>query len=406
MKLKNILARNEEDANIKVAKVMRLSVIVFVLVFVLNLFGVFKIEKPIMASAFITGSLLLIVPTVLNYFCNKENPVLKYIYVTIACLFIFLLITLMTFHVVVLYCYPIVLAGYYFSERTTLVAIAETLVFTVLGQIAGFYFNFRPDRNFMTVFRLIYFSILPRFLLLGSLAVLIRVLTLRTHELLQMQEEDDEKIFKLNNDMISGFATLVENRDENTGGHIKRTSRYVELLAHELKNVENFKNQINDDFIENLTKSAPMHDIGKIAIPDSILQKPGRLSPEEYEVMKTHAFKGGQIIRETFGNTGDEDYRIMAFNVARHHHEKWNGNGYPDKLYENDIPLEARIMAVADVFDALSQKRCYRDALPLDDCFKLIEEGSGRDFDPEIVKVFLNLRPQIEQIIRVHSDSV
>lgn len=141
-----------------------------------------------------------------------------------------------------------------------------------------------------------------------------------------------------------------------------------------------------------------MHDIGKIAVPDVILQKPGRLTEEEFEIIKKHATDGGRIIEETFGNLGNEEYTRMAYQVARYHHEKWNGKGYPKGLKAREIPLCARIMAVADVFDAVSEKRCYRDAIPVEQCFAIIREGSGRDFDPVIAEVFLDSREKVERI--------
>lgn len=195
---------------------------------------------------------------------------------------------------------------------------------------------------------------------------------------------------------VMSFALLVENRDNNTGGHIKRTSRYVQLIAEELRARGHYSDILTKDYISDLIKAAPMHDIGKISVPDAVLQKPGRLTDEEFATMKLHAENGGNIIRETFRNLGNEEYRKMAFEVARYHHEKWNGKGYPEGLSENDIPLCARIMAVADVFDAVSEKRCYRDAMPLDKCFGIIAEGSGRDFDPLIAKIFLDIRDRVE----------
>ncbi|MGN0623438.1 MAG: HD-GYP domain-containing protein, partial [Oscillospiraceae bacterium] len=144
-------------------------------------------------------------------------------------------------------------------------------------------------------------------------------------------------------------------------------------------------------------------DIGKISIPDSILRKPGRLTDEEFEIMKSHSAKGGKIIRETFAHLEDETHKEMAYNVARYHHEKWNGRGYPEGLSGEDIPLPARIMAIADVFDAVSEKRCYREAMPLEKCFDIIEEGRGRDFDPVLTDAFLNIR---DEIVQVHKNSM
>lgn len=200
------------------------------------------------------------------------------------------------------------------------------------------------------------------------------------------------------NEMVMGFATLVENKDGSTGGHIKRSTMYVRLLAEELRKRGYYRQVLTKDYMKNLAMAAPMHDIGKISIPDVILQKPGKLSDEEFAVMKKHTENGGRIIQETFGNLGNEQYAVMAYQVARFHHEKWNGRGYPEGLSGKEIPLCARIMAVADVFDAVSEKRCYRDAMPLEKCFEIIREGRGTDFEPLLVDVFWDIRDRVEEI--------
>ena len=200
------------------------------------------------------------------------------------------------------------------------------------------------------------------------------------------------------NEMIMGFATLVENRDGNTGGHIRRSSAYAQVIARNLKKNKKYRKVITNDFLYHLKQSAPMHDIGKIGISDAILQKPGKLTEQEFETMKTHAAAGGRIIRETFSHLYDLDYENMAYQVARYHHEKWNGRGYPDGLTGPDIPLCARIMAVADVFDAVSSRRCYREALPLEECYSIILRGRGQDFDPDVVDAFMMDLSRIEEI--------
>lgn len=145
--------------------------------------------------------------------------------------------------------------------------------------------------------------------------------------------------------------------------------------------------------------AAPLHDLGKIATPDRILQKPGKLTDEEFAIMKEHAARGGEIILNTFKNIDNPEFQQIAYEVARFHHEKYNGKGYPDGLAGEQIPLHARVMAIADVFDAVSQKRCYRDAMPVDQCFEIIEKGSGTDFDPHLTKLFLESRNEIEQLM-------
>ena len=215
---------------------------------------------------------------------------------------------------------------------------------------------------------------------------------------LNLEDPTLNEISRYHNEMVMSFATLVENKDGSTGGHIKRTTAYVKLLAEELSARGYYTDILTKDYIQNLCQAAPMHDIGKIAVPDVVLQKPGRLTQEEFGIIKKHTVDGGKIIEETYGHLGDKEYTEMAYQVAKYHHEKWNGNGYPEGLKKYEIPLCARIMAVADVFDAVSEKRCYREAMPLEQCFEIISGGSGQDFDPAIAKVFLEIRDKVEHI--------
>lgn len=234
-------------------------------------------------------------------------------------------------------------------------------------------------------------------LLLSSVAVTLMIIGV------YLNQEDPilNEVSRYHGEMIMGFATLVENKDGSTGGHVKRTTAYVKLLAEELQNRGYYKDILTKDYMKNMSLAAPMHDIGKIAVPDVILQKPGKLTDEEFAIIKKHTVDGGKIVEETFGHLGDEEYTKMAYEVARFHHEKWNGRGYPEGLEKEEIPLCARIMAVADVFDAISEKRCYRDAMPMDKCFSIIKEGSGTDFDPVIADLFIEIRDKVEKI---HND--
>ena len=213
---------------------------------------------------------------------------------------------------------------------------------------------------------------------------------------INQQNPTMKELEKYHTEMVVNFSTLVEQRDDNTGGHIRRTSMYVELLARELRNRGFYKDILTNDYIADLTQAAPMHDIGKIAVPDLILQKNGRLTEEEYEIMKKHARRGGEIILDTFGRLDDKAYVDMAYQVATYHHEKWDGTGYPEGLKGEQIPLCARIMAIADVFDALSEKRCYKDEIPLETCFEMIRDGHGKDFDPDIVDVFWDMKEKVK----------
>ena len=212
--------------------------------------------------------------------------------------------------------------------------------------------------------------------------------------------EHNEKMLRLQNTTIIGMATLIESRDGDTGEHVKRTSVYVAMLAQAARQAGYESETLTDSYIELLIKAAPLHDIGKITVSDTILLKPGKLTEEEFEKMKLHACEGGRIVREVIGGIGDEEYISIASDVAAYHHEKWNGSGYNKGLSGKDIPLCARIMAIADVFDALISKRCYKEKLPIDEAFVIIKDSGGTHFDPILTDIFLEIRPQIEEYLR------
>lgn len=208
-----------------------------------------------------------------------------------------------------------------------------------------------------------------------------------------------------NSEIVTSFATLVESRDSSTGSHVKRTKSYVKIILDEIKTNNLYSSIMTKDFEDKMMNAAPMHDIGKISIPDTILQKPGKLTDEEYSVMKKHSVLGGEIIQEIFKDMDDKEFLNIAYDVTRYHHEKWNGNGYPEGLVGKEIPFSARIMAIADVFDAISAKRCYRDAMPLEKCFAIIKEGKGVDFDPVLTDLFLNAKEKVEKVCKESRES-
>ncbi len=213
------------------------------------------------------------------------------------------------------------------------------------------------------------------------------------------RESHQPRSMNLQYQTIVSMATRSEHRDGETGAHLKRTGKFVDMITKALKEDSRYSRDIDDRFEENMWKAAPLHDIGKIKIPDAILNKPGRLTSDEFTVMKTHASEGGDIIEGTIGELEEQDYLDMAHDVARYHHERWDGTGYPDGLKGEEIPLCARIMAVADVFDALVSHRCYKEPMSIDDAYRIITDESGTHFDPEVVRVFVRIRPEIERVI-------
>ncbi|MFC7422256.1 HD domain-containing phosphohydrolase [Iodobacter arcticus] len=206
---------------------------------------------------------------------------------------------------------------------------------------------------------------------------------------------------------IRALAHLAETRDPETGNHILRTQSYVYLLALKLQEHPRFAETLTPRYINLLSRSAPLHDIGKVGIPDYILLKPGSLSAEEWLIMKTHAQLGSEAIEQAERDIEQPvAFLTLAKEIAHWHHEKWNGSGYPDGLAGDDIPLSARLMALADVFDALICRRVYKQALPYEEARLMIKSGSGKHFDPDIVQAFLDHFPEFTAIADRYTDCV
>lgn len=200
-------------------------------------------------------------------------------------------------------------------------------------------------------------------------------------------------VVKMHNKLILGMAEMVEGRDPNTGGHIKRTSAIINIFANHL---EKYNDKFDSSFLKKLVKAAPLHDLGKITIDDAILRKPGKFTSDEFDCMKCHAANGGEVLNKIFDEEDDPQFYSIALNIARYHHEKYDGSGYPCGLRGEEIPVEARIMALADVFDALVSKRCYKESFTFDVAFKIINESKWSHFDPSLAELFEECRAELE----------
>ena len=204
-----------------------------------------------------------------------------------------------------------------------------------------------------------------------------------------------ESIKNIQEKVVLGLANMVENRDNNTGGHVKRTSDLIKIVVNEAKRQGVYS--ISEQYAEDIVRAAPMHDIGKITIENSILCKPGDLTKEEFNIMKTHSVKSGEFVNLILKGVEEKHFVDVAYNVARYHHERWDGRGYPEGLVGEMIPLEARLMAIADVYDALVSQRYYKKAIKYEEAAKIMVEGMGSQFDPNMLSVFLGCRHELEE---------
>ena len=229
-------------------------------------------------------------------------------------------------------------------------------------------------------------------------------MALNTSEQMRSMRYYTESTSRMQNGLIVTMADLVENRDSDTGAHVQKTSEYARIIVEGLKRKGYYAEKITPKFMSDVVMSAPLHDVGKINIPDAILNKPGKLTDDEYAIMKTHTTAGKEIIEKAINTVNGESYLKEARNMAAYHHERWDGKGYPQGLHGQVIPLAARIMSVADVFDALASPRVYKPAFPLEKALAIIEEGAGTQFDPKCVEVFMESLDEVKAVLRRFQD--
>lgn len=224
-----------------------------------------------------------------------------------------------------------------------------------------------------------------------------------SRELQNMVDSKTQKIVALQDALIRTTGEVIDCRDSSTGGHIRRTVEYVTIIAERAAQEKIYSNELNETSIRTMKRVAPLHDVGKIKIPDSILLKPGKLTEYEFELMKTHTTLGTKIIDQISIGAGNSADMALAKIIALNHHEKWDGSGYPNSISEYEIPLSGRIMAIADVFDALVSKRIYKPAFSFDDAVEIINNESGMHFDPQLIVIFNKVSPFLKIVLNQYN---
>ena len=395
-----------------------------VLCWVCNRVGVFTVDPKTMLIAVITALLAFSTPIVTclvhDRLLGKAPTILswpgfKFLIVFSTYLGITVTCVTLTFHAVLLMVLPGIFAAQYPDQRRLLKwVVLGSVLLVPLGVYGGFFFGIAdlnffsgqvgkgmipleerlavcPPKRYLSLF---FHYVMPRYLALFIIEILLFGIGKRNAEMTARQMELTEKAnaeMKKRNDLqsmvIEKLSSVIESRDENTGEHVVRTKSYVGILAREMKKDDAFRDQLSETLIEEIENASPLHDIGKIAISDTILLKPGKLTPEEFEAIKLHTTKGGAMIRTLFSSLEDALFLRLAEEITVYHHEWWDGTGYPEGLKGRDIPLSARIVAVADVYDALVSDRVYKKAVPREEALAIIYRESGTHFDLDIIRI-------------------
>ncbi len=422
----------EINANIFNLKCLGVLIFACILTEALNEIKVFTVEKALMRPM-IFGIIIFLLAPILAYLIHdlmlKKTPSLlewkglKMLIVSVTYMAFVVICIFLSFHATLVMSVPILMTSQYRYNKKLIFAISLASIMLVPISIYGSYFFGVPDRNLIKgalseadsliianrfkiysskrMVEILFHYVMPQILEMVTVIILATGISKRNARMLDTQanlaktaHDEMEKRNTMQSKVIEDLASVIETRDIGTGEHVKRTKKYVELLAKELKKRDKYKDVLTDGVIADIVSAAPLHDVGKIAVPDSLLLKPGKLTDDEFEEIKKHAQKGGEMIESIFANFADEGLITRAYNIANSHHEKWNGSGYPRGLSGDDIPIEGRLMAIADVFDALVSDRVYKKAMPPEEAFAIIVSDAGTHFDPEIVDALMNVKDE------------
>ena len=380
------------------------------LILILNEVGVFCTDKTLLRISFLIVFILTLTPPALVVFTSLgERDWFAYLVITCAAGAAIIDIMCQNFNAVLCITLPLLIAITYYNIHLIVYGMIASIMAAIVSMYlcggvsnsaAVFALNmvyvYSPEVVLKTdilapavregkvglLSGLLVMYALPNCLIILCMYLVVRVI-IKIRK--QRRDANDTRIFSLKNQVLTAMADIVENRDTSTGGHVKRTTDVVEIL---INNLECPLSDKCDKYREYVIKAASTHDLGKIAVPDAILKKPGRLTPEEFEKIKIHPVKSEELIRRILGPIENREFLKVAENLARYHHERYDGKGYPNGLAGEDIPLEARIMAVADVYDALVSKRCYKDPITHEEACEIIVGGMGTQFDPALLDTF------------------
>ena len=425
------LEETDIKPNRSTAKALLFVGVVVLCNWIMNEIGVFRVPQiPMRVGSFITLLLLLISQTVAVDKKLRENRQGKYIIMTCTLLMTLCLTVLMSFHATLCLILPMLLAMQYKSRRLGWVTFIGSLIITLLSPIIGFitgawdteflqmllqllgYESVRASAPIFglssTLVQIVLYVVLPRELMIAVTGIVMFIVIRNGKKALDDQIEiirSNKRILGIQSGILDGLATIIESRDGGTGEHVTSTRKYVSIILEYLLDHGLYPETVTKDYAEFVTEAAILHDIGKISIPDSILNKPGKFTKDEFEVMKNHTILGRDMIDRIFSNTIDPKLTEILHDVVETHHEKWDGTGYPRGLRGEDIPLAGRIMAIADVFDALTSKRVYKEEYSVDKAYEILIAEAGTHFDKQLVDIFVSSRSEVERFAAIRGTS-
>lgn len=386
-----IIREYRKNADMRLAFVCRLMIGFMLLVALLNITGVFKIAPLPLYLTTVISVFNFILPTLFYNILKIHSTKIRYFILAIVVIQSGLQYAALSYHTIIMLVFPLIMACLYNEKKYVIYTAILTMPMIVISHLAAFYLKIVPDEPLITLKGTILYGIVPRTIEIFAVVILCYTISDRIEKLVNTLASKNRELYEDQENLILAVSQIIENKSENTGQHVKRVSEYTEVLCKCLG--------FNDEDSWKISLAAMMHDVGKLMIPESILEKPGKLTAEEFEIVKKHTQYGKQMLETSPG----ELFKLST-DIAYNHHEKWDGTGYRGVKGE-DTPVCARCVALADVFDALVSRRAYKEPWPPEKAYEEIVSQRGKQFDPAVVDAFVQNFDKFKDIMMRYPDT-
>lgn len=386
-----IIREYRKNADMRLAFVCRLMIGFMLLVALLHITGVFKIAPLPLYLTTVISVFNFILPTLFYNILKIHSTKIRYFILAIVVIQSGLQYAALSYHTIIMLVFPLIMACLYNEKKYVIYTAILTMPMIVISHLAAFYLKIVPDEPLITLKGTILYGIVPRTIEIFAVVILCYTISDRIEKLVNTLASKNRELYEDQENLILAVSQIIENKSENTGQHVKRVSEYTEVLCKCLG--------FNDEDSWKISLAAMMHDVGKLMIPESILEKPGKLTAEEFEIVKKHTQYGKQMLETSPG----ELFKLST-DIAYNHHEKWDGTGYRGVKGE-DTPVCARCVALADVFDALVSRRAYKEPWPPEKAYEEIVSQRGKQFDPAVVDAFVQNFDKFKDIMKCYPDT-
>lgn len=385
-----IIDEYRDNADKRIALVCRFMVGFMLLVALLNAVGIFKIAPLPLYLTVAISVINFLLPTLFYNILNIKSNKIRYLILGILVFQSGLQYSTLSYHTIIMLVFPIVMSCLYNEKKYVLYTLALSIPMVIISHLVAFYLHIVPDEPLVTLKGTIFYGIMPRVIEMSAVALICYFISKRIETLVTTLASKNNELYKDQETLINSLSEIIENKSENTGKHVKRVAAYTSVLCEYLG--------YSEEDCWKVSLASMMHDVGKIMVSEKILEKPSSLTDEEFEAMKMHVIYGKKMLETSPG-----ELFALSSKIAYHHHERWDGLGYL-KCKGEEIDLNARCVALADVFDALITERPYKKAWSLEEAYEEIVKESGKHFDPKVVEAFIHCFDKFKTISETYKD--